>query len=89
MSGGEGSAKKGPVWKYCHMTDPAKRDKLKCNFCCKLISRGVFRMKQHYVGGFRNSTICPRCSPEVREVMQYYMTKKQSDKCTWCQTFRD
>ena len=58
----------------------AKKDKLKCNFCDKLLSGGVFRMKQHYVGGFRNSIICPRCPPEVREEMKDYMAKKQSQK---------
>ena len=33
-------------------------------------------MKQHYVGGFRNSIIFSRCPPEVREEMKDCMEKK-------------
>ncbi|XP_057504011.1 uncharacterized protein LOC130787631 [Actinidia eriantha] len=80
MSGRECIANKDPMWKYYYMIDPAKRDKLKCNFCGKVISGGGFQMKQHYVRGFRNLTICPRCPSEIREEMQNYMAKKQSDK---------
>ena len=37
-------------------------------------------MKQYYVGGSRNSTICPRHPPKIRKEMKDYKAKKQLDK---------
>ncbi|RWR76251.1 hypothetical protein CKAN_00468500 [Cinnamomum micranthum f. kanehirae] len=52
----------------------------KCNFCGKISNGGVYRVKQHLAGGFRNITACPKCPTEVREEIREYKTKKKKEK---------
>ncbi|KAL6578942.1 hypothetical protein OROMI_009158 [Orobanche minor] len=45
----------------------------------KVTKGGVFRMKEHLVGGKRNATKCPNATEEVRkEVLDFMNAKKQS-----------
>ncbi|KAK6120461.1 hypothetical protein DH2020_045798 [Rehmannia glutinosa] len=41
---------------------------------------GIYRAKQHIVGGFRNVKVCPKCPDHVRELIKDYMTKKIAAK---------
>ncbi|XP_042007493.1 uncharacterized protein LOC121756101 [Salvia splendens] len=68
-----------PARKYAR-ADPDTRYKLTCNFCDKVITLGVRRLKEHFVGGFRNVTKCTKCPPHVREEMIDYMKKKEDAK---------
>ncbi|KAF2309358.1 hypothetical protein GH714_001722 [Hevea brasiliensis] len=49
-------------------------------FCSKVTKGGIFRAKQHLVGGFRNATMCKKCPTHVREELQEYMQQKASAK---------
>ena len=69
-------SRKDPAWKYATLTSPNNKNDLKCNFCGKVSKGGVYRAKQHLVGGFRNVTACPKCPPTIREEIKNYMHKK-------------
>ncbi|XP_057964619.1 uncharacterized protein LOC131155470 [Malania oleifera] len=79
-SGCEASAKKDPAWKYAHLEDKKNRNNLTCNFCAKVTRGGIFRAKQHIVGGFRNVKECSKCPAHVREEIKEYMLKKDMEK---------
>ncbi|XP_042030570.1 uncharacterized protein LOC121777389 [Salvia splendens] len=68
-----------PARKYAR-ADPDTRYKLTCNFCDKVIASGIRRLKEHFVGGFKNVTKCTKCPPHVREEMINYMKKKEDAK---------
>ncbi|XP_039127447.1 uncharacterized protein LOC120263558 isoform X1 [Dioscorea cayenensis subsp. rotundata] len=70
------SGKSDPCWKYVQCINPNNKNDLKCNFCNKVTKGEIFRAKQHIVGGFRNTTICQRCPPPVREEIQSFMINK-------------
>ncbi|RWR76250.1 hypothetical protein CKAN_00468400 [Cinnamomum micranthum f. kanehirae] len=76
----EGSIRKDPAWQYAHLENPQNINRFKCNFCGKISNGGVYRVKQHLAGGFRNITACPKCPAEVREEIREYMTKKKKEK---------
>lgn len=73
-------SKLDPAWKYCSRVDPRNNTKLKCNFCKEDKNGGITRIKQHFVGGSRNTTICRKCPPEVKEEIGQYMNKKEEAK---------
>ncbi|KAL7583890.1 hypothetical protein Lser_V15G45368 [Lactuca serriola] len=60
--------------------DPTKRYKFTCKFCVKSTSGGVYRLKQHLVGGFKNYKRCPKCPEHVREEVKNYMIQKEAEK---------
>ncbi|KAM0024561.1 putative transcription factor/ chromatin remodeling BED-type(Zn) family [Helianthus debilis subsp. tardiflorus] len=68
-----------PARKY-GTQDPTNRNNISCNYCGKVVKGGVYRLKQHFVGGFRNVTVCLRCPEHVREEMKIYMQKKEMSK---------
>ena len=76
----EGSNRKDPAWQYANLENPQNNNRFKCNFCGKISNGGVYRVKQHLAGGFRNITACPKCPTEVREEIREYMTKKRTEK---------
>nr|KAJ0198970.1 hypothetical protein LSAT_V11C600315300 [Lactuca sativa] len=59
---------------------PTNGHKFTCKFCAKSTSGGVHRLKQHLVGGFKNSKRCPKCPEHVREEVKNYLTQKEAEK---------
>ena len=49
------SGRKDPGWKYAHLLNEKDTNTLICIFCDKVTKGGIYRQKQHLVGGFRNS----------------------------------
>ncbi|XP_052203350.1 uncharacterized protein LOC127808780 [Diospyros lotus] len=70
------SPRRDPGWKYCHLQDPNNKHNVVCNFCGKVTKGGVYRAKQHIVGGFRNTTKCNQCPAHVHEEIKEYMLRK-------------
>ncbi|KAL6579819.1 hypothetical protein OROMI_007843 [Orobanche minor] len=71
--------KKDVAWKYSRAVKEGSSVALRCNLCGKVTKGGVFRMKEHLVGGKRNATKCPNATEEVRkEVLDFMNAKKQS-----------
>ncbi|CAB4311508.1 unnamed protein product [Prunus armeniaca] len=51
-------------WEFGVLADPTNLDKLKCKLCGKLVSGGVYRIKQHVAHIKGNVAPCPRSSDE-------------------------
>lgn len=66
-------------WNYGTPVD-GQRDHVKCNFCGVIKKGGITRLKQHLVGGYRNTTKCAKCPVEVSTTLKEHMQKKSSDK---------
>ena len=51
-------------WDYGMLVDPTNLDKLKCKLCGKLVSGGIFRIKQHIANIKGNVSACPKSTDE-------------------------
>ncbi|XP_050940902.1 uncharacterized protein LOC127149443 [Cucumis melo] len=74
------SSKKDPAWKYGRLQNDQDINTFVCEFCSKVTKGGVYRLKQHLVGGYRNVTACRKCSDHVKEEIKDYMSKKKQIK---------
>ena len=63
------SGRKDLGWKYARLLNEKDTSTLICIFCDKVTKEGIYRQKQHLVGGFRNSKKCTRCPEHVRKEM--------------------
>ncbi|KAI7737976.1 hypothetical protein M8C21_022822, partial [Ambrosia artemisiifolia] len=68
-----------PARKY-GTQDPNIRNNITCNFCGKVVKGGVSRLKQHFVGGFKDVLSCSKCPSHVREEIRIFMEKKEMAK---------
>lgn len=73
------SSRKNPAWKYGQLQNDQDKNTFVCGFCSKVTKGGVYRMKQHLVGGYRNVTACTKCPDHVKEEIKEYMSKKKRD----------
>ncbi|XP_076917674.1 uncharacterized protein LOC143577833 [Bidens hawaiensis] len=60
--------------------DPNNKSRFICDFCEKPTTGGVYRLKQHLVGGFTNVLKCMKCPLHVRQEIRDYMLKKARAK---------
>ena len=67
------------VWNYFE-TDSNDRNIIICKFCRKVTKCGIFRAKQHLVGGFKNTKTCPKYPPSVKQEIGEYMQKKKNGR---------
>lgn len=74
------SSRKDPAWKYGQLQNDQDKNTFVCGFCSKVTKGGVYRMKQHLVGGYRNVTACTKCPDHVKEEIKEYMSKKKDIK---------
>lgn len=71
--------RKVPAWKYAHLENSHDMCTFVCNFCSKT-TIGVYRVKQHLSGGYRNVTTCKKCPNHVKEEIRECMSKKKELK---------
>ncbi|TYK20918.1 hypothetical protein E5676_scaffold284G00600 [Cucumis melo var. makuwa] len=74
------SSKKDPAWKYGRLQNDQDINTFVCGFCSKVTKGGVYRLKQHLVGGYRSATACRKCPDHVKEEIKDYMSKKKEIK---------
>lgn len=79
MSTGSSNDTLDPARKYAQV-DPSNRNNWTCSFCTKVVKGGVYRLKQHLVGGFKNVTFCPDVPPHVTEEVKNFMIRKAEAK---------
>jgi len=77
---GSGSSKSLDPGRKYGTQDPTNRNDFFCNFCGVRITGGVFRLKQHPVGGHRNALACQKVPGHVRKEIQNYMDLKKASK---------
>ena len=56
-----GSERKDPGWKYPMLPNEEDLNTFICIFCDKVTKGGIYRHKQHLVGGHRNANRCTKC----------------------------
>jgi len=78
-SGSSSSKSLNPGRKYRNQ-DPTNRNNFFCNFCGVRATGGVFRIKQHLVGGLRNTLACQKVLEHIRKEIQDYMDLKKESK---------
>ena len=61
-----GSERKDPRWKYTRLPNEKYLNTIIGIFCDKVTKGGIYRHKQHLVGGHRNAKICTKCFVHVR-----------------------
>jgi hypothetical protein len=70
-----------PAWKYCTLPDKLKKHSLRCNFCEKLCSGGITRIKYHLAKIPKsNVSLCDKFPTDVKEEMIALLTKKAAIK---------
>ena len=75
-----GSERKDPGWKYARLPNEQDLNTIICIFCDKVTKGGIYRHKQHLVGGHRNAKKCTKCPVHVRQEMEDYMNGKKNKK---------
>lgn len=65
-----------PTWKYSKRHDDNKF-KFTCNFCNKVVTGSVYRVKLHLAGGYPDVTSCPNCPEPVKEEIRAFICKKK------------
>ena len=75
-----GSERKDPGWKYARLPNEQDLNTIIYIFCDKVTKGGIYRHKQHLVGGHRNAKKCMKCSVHVRQEMEDYMIGKKNQK---------
>ena len=65
-----------PAWKYCALVDANKKHLLKCNYCDKICTSGVTRIKFH-LSTIKNCGVtgCPKVPNDVRLEMVALLLK--------------
>ncbi|KAI8524608.1 hypothetical protein RHMOL_Rhmol13G0162000 [Rhododendron molle] len=65
-----------PAWKYSKRHEDNKF-KFTCNFCNKVVTGSVYRVKLHLAGGYPDVTSCPNCPEPVKEEIMAFINKKK------------
>ncbi|KAJ0614236.1 putative transcription factor/ chromatin remodeling BED-type(Zn) family [Helianthus annuus] len=90
---GKGS-RKDPAWKYgVEVAPPDGANKsykyIKCNFCNKIITGGVSRMKAHLGGTHKNVAPCCQVPQEVRDEIKEYVKQFETAKFQYQRDFEE
>ncbi|KAH7670373.1 hypothetical protein IHE45_10G021800 [Dioscorea alata] len=54
-------------WEFAVLADPTNPYKLKCKFCMKVVSGGIYRMKQRIANIKGNVSSCSMCTEEAKD----------------------
>ncbi|KAM0885564.1 hypothetical protein ACQ4PT_030256 [Festuca glaucescens] len=71
-----------PAWKYSTLPDTSKKNALQCNFCGKICTNGVTRLKFHLacIKGF-NVKPCPKVPTDVMQEMIKFLLASNDANC--------
>lgn len=69
-----------PAWEHVYLANPNDKNAVTCKYCQKVSKGGIYRAKQHLVGGYRNVIRCPTCPAHVREEIKAFMEGKKQLK---------
>ncbi|XP_061993558.1 uncharacterized protein LOC133711452 [Rosa rugosa] len=83
MSSMDRSLKRGSGdigWEYAELADASNLDRLKCKLCGKLVSGGIYRMKQHIAHIKGNMNPCKKSSDEDIAKCRNFIEEAKSKK---------
>ncbi|KAI7728266.1 hypothetical protein M8C21_020908 [Ambrosia artemisiifolia] len=69
-----------PGWKYNILKDKNDKNSVTCIFCSKVTRGGIYRAKQHQIGGHRNAKACSKCPQNVKDELRAYVEIQKSKK---------
>ena len=72
------SERKDLGWKYARLPNEQDLNTIICTFYDKVTKGGIYRHKQHLVGGHRNANKCTKCPVHARQEMKDYMNGKKN-----------
>jgi hypothetical protein len=64
-----------PGWKYAWWPDLKDKNVLQCLLCGKKTSAGIKRQKEHLIGGYPNTTKCPKTTRDIAGEMLQWIAK--------------
>jgi hypothetical protein len=64
-----------PGWKYAWWPDVKDKNIVQCLLCGKRTSDGIKRQKEHLIGGYPNTTKCPKTSRDIANEMLQWIGK--------------
>lgn len=67
-------------WEFGLLADPANLDKLKCKLCGKVVSGGIYRIKQHIVHIKGNVAPCPKSSDDDKAKCKFALEEAKIKK---------
>ncbi|XP_047320586.1 uncharacterized protein LOC124924617 [Impatiens glandulifera] len=67
-------------WNYRNIIDPKDKNRLQCKLCPKLVTSGIYRLKQHIAGVGNNVKACPNASKEAIRICKQDLYKTQVKK---------
>jgi hypothetical protein len=62
----------GPGWKYGYWEN-LQKIKVTCNLYDTEVSGGIKGLKQHLLGGYGDTKMCPNTTTSIRKKMRYYL----------------
>ncbi|MQL72272.1 hypothetical protein Taro_004616 [Colocasia esculenta] len=68
-----------PTWAHCTVVNMGRR-KVQCKYCNRVLSGGVWRLKQHLAGIKGEVAPCSRVSSEVRIQFCQHVKEKETSK---------
>ncbi|XXG68541.1 hypothetical protein AAC387_Pa06g1604 [Persea americana] len=68
-----------PVWQHGVDVD-GKKSKIKCNYCSKVVTVGITRLKEHLAHKTGNVAKCTKVSPELKKEMQAFLNAGKQKK---------
>lgn len=81
-------AKPDITWDHCTRVNPKDRKRVKCNYCSKIMSGGVNRMKHHLAGTKQDIAQCVVADEKIKQlflgILKVYEEKKargEDDEC--------
>ena len=68
-----------PAWQHGVDVD-GKKSKIKCNYCGKVVTVGITRLKEHLAHKTGNVAKCTKVSPELKKEMQAFLNAGKQKK---------
>ncbi|XP_070043656.1 uncharacterized protein [Nicotiana tomentosiformis] len=72
--------RKDPAWAYSERVCETNKMAIRCLFCDKISSGGIYRQKAHLIGGDPNVASCPKVPSHVKEDLKAFLHKKRELK---------
>ncbi|KAD4585602.1 hypothetical protein E3N88_23203 [Mikania micrantha] len=67
-------------WKHNYLANPNDKNAVTCKYCKKVTKGGIFRAKQHQIGGNKNVKDCAKCPQEVKDELKAHFLSQKAKK---------
>ncbi|KAD4586628.1 hypothetical protein E3N88_24229 [Mikania micrantha] len=67
-------------WKHNYLANPNDKNAVTYKYCKKVTKRGIFRAKQHQIGGNKKVKDCAKCPQEVKDELKAHFLSQKAKK---------